>query len=268
MTLTASNARIFGSDLDSIYLAPIGTPLPTLLTDSLNGAFEDVGWLSDDGVGEELSGSKTKYRGHQGMAVIRTRMTESGTEYTFVAAETKAQTLSLRHDEKSVSTLNGVRLATRGPGQKVSARAAVIDFYDADDVSVRERIAIARFEIVPDGNRTFKADGISMFPFRGEQIGNALHWSNTPQPKTVWTLTSTGTPSAGTYTILVNGFATAPIAYNANAAAIDAAIDAISGITGATVTVTGAGTPWTLTFPTAVSVQVNSAVTGGAFAIA
>ena len=49
------------------------------LTEALNGAFEDVGWLSDDGIGEELSGSKTKYRGHQGMAVIRTRMEEGGT---------------------------------------------------------------------------------------------------------------------------------------------------------------------------------------------
>jgi hypothetical protein len=267
MALNPANARIFGSELDSIWLAPIGTPLPSLITDALNGAFEDVGWLSDDGVVEEQSGSKTKYRGHQGNAVIRTRMTESGTEYTFVAAETKAQTRALRYNEKSVSNAGGQRTATVGAGQRVSPRAAILDFYDADDVSIRERIAIARFEIVPDGSASFVADGIRMFPFRGEQIGDAIHMSNNPAPKTAWTLTLTGTATAGTYTLIVNGYATAPIAYNANAAAIQSAVNALVGVTGATVTVTGTG-PWTLTFNTAVLVNSTSALTGAVASVA
>lgn len=266
MVTNANNARIFGSDLDSIYLAPLGTALPsgpTGITDALNGAFVDVGWLSSDGIGEELSGSKTKLRGHQGGAVIRTRMTETGTEYTFVCGERTAQLLGLRYAESGVSTTGGVRTATRAPSQKVTALAAVLDFFDVDNTTVKERLAIPRFEITPDGTATFKSDDILWMPFRGEIIGSATHWTNTPTPKTVWTLTITGSPSGGTYTILVNGFATAPIAYNANAAAIDAAIDALVGVTGATVTVTGTG-PWTLTFPTAVTVSSSSAgLTGG-----
>jgi hypothetical protein len=269
MTLNPANARIFGSDLDAIYLAPLGTPLPNPaasgLLEALNGAFEDVGWLSDDGVAEELSGSKTKYRGHQGQGVIRTRMEESGTEYTFVAAETKAQTLSLRYDEAASSTAGGVRTSTRRPGQKVSARAAVLDFFDADDSTIKERLAIPRFEIAPDGNSSFIANGIRMFPFRGEIIGQSFHWANNPAPKTVWTVNVLGTPTGGFFTLLVNGFATAPIAHNAANTAIAAAINAISGVTGLSgVNVTGtAPGPFTVTFGTSAMLAATHALTGG-----
>lgn len=267
MAVNAANARIYGSDLDSINLAPIGTALPTTISEALNGAFEDVGWLSDDGISEELSGSKTKLRGHQGAAVIRTRMEEGGTEYTFVAAETKAQTQSLRYHEKTISTANGVRSATRSPGQRVSPRAAVFDFFDADDTTIKDRFIIPRFEIVADGSSSFVANGIRMFPFRGEIIGDYTHLSNNPVLKTGWALTVTGTPTAGTYTLLVNGFATAPIAYNATNTAIAAAINAISGVTGlAGVTVTGTSPNFTVTFPTTAALAANSSMTGGSIA--
>jgi hypothetical protein len=268
MAVNANNARIYGSDNDSISLAPVGTPLPALLTDALNGAFEDVGWLHSDGIAEELSGTKNKIRGHQGGAVVRTTMTEPGTEYTFMALESKNQTHTLRYAETAVSTVGGVRAATRSPGQRVAARAAVIDFYDADDVTVRERIACSRFEITPDGNRTYVRGDIAAFPFRGEIIGPYLHWTNTPTPKTGWTLTITGAPTGGTYTLIINGYATAPIAYNATNTTIAAAINAISGVTGlAGVGVTGSG-PFTITFPSAASLTVTSALTGGTSPVA
>jgi hypothetical protein len=273
MAVNPANARIYGSDLDAVNLAPYGTALPPNsaagLTEALNGAFEDVGWLSDDGIGEELSGSKTKYRGHQGMSVIRTRMEEGGTEYTFVAAETKGQTLSLRYHEKTVSTAGGVRAATRAPGQRVSVRSCVIDVFDADDTTIKERLVIPRFEIVPDGTSTFVANGIRMFPFRGEIIGDYYHLSNNPVLKTGWAVTQTGTATAGTYTLIVNGFATAPIAYNATPANVAAAINAISGVTGIT-GVTGGGTAAavTLTFPTSVTLSVTGALTGATIAVA
>jgi hypothetical protein len=262
MTTNASNARIFGSDLDAIWLAPLGTPLPTGISDTLNGAFEDVGWLHTDGVTEAFGGSKTKIRGHQGGAVVRGRIEEGSTEYSFVALESKAQTQALRYDEKTVTTSGGVRKATRGPGQKVQLRAAVIEFYDADNTTLKERLVIPRFEIVPDGDRVFVNNDIAAFPFRGEVIGNYDTYSNTPTVQTVWTLTVSGTPTGGSYTLIVNGYATAPIAYNANAAAIDAALDALVGVTGVTVTATGSG-PFTLTFSSAVGLTATSALTGG-----
>ena len=265
MTAVADNARIFGSDLDSIHLAPLGTPLPTTISGALNAAFEDVGWLHSDGITESATGSKEVIRGHQGNRVVRTRMGESGTTVSFTALESKPQTKSLRYDEKSVSVTAGVRKVTRGSGQKVSARAAVIDLYDTDNVTIKERICIDRLEIVPDGDRTFVNADIAGFPFVGEVIGDYISFEGAGSVLAdVWNLSVTGTPTGGTYTVSVNGYSTAPIAYNAIASAGASAINAISGVTGVSgVTATGA-TPIAITFPADVALAANGAgLTGG-----
>lgn len=261
--LNADNARIYGGDSDAVHLAPYGTALPTGLNDALDGAFEDVGWLHSDGVTETLSGSKTKLRGHQGQAVVRTRMTEPGTEYSFHALESKAQTKSLRYNEKAVDTTNGIRKTTRGAGQLVSVRTAVIDFYDADDETIHDRLCIPRFEIVANGDRAFTGSDIAGFPFLGEVIGDYFELSSNPAPKTGWTLALAGGPTGGTFTLVLNGFATAPIAYNAANSAIQSALNAISGVTGISgIVVTGSG-PFTITLPVTGSLEVNHALTGG-----
>ncbi|MGV2914725.1 hypothetical protein [Streptomyces alfalfae] len=65
----------------------------------------------------------------------------------------------------------------------------------------------------------------------------------------VQTLTVTGGPTGGTFTITWSGQTTAAIAYNATAAAVQSALEALSNIAPGDVTVTGnAGGPWTLTW--------------------
>lgn len=179
MAVNADLARIYGSDDDSISLAPLGATLPTTIDEALDPAFVDMGWLHSDGITETLTGSRTKIRGHQGNAVVRSRMTESGTEIAFVALETAAQTLGLRYFEKSVDTTTpGVRKATRSPGQRTVFRAAVIDLYDSDDTTQHERFVIPRFEVVSNGDRTYSYSDISGFSFLGEIIGDYFHYSN------------------------------------------------------------------------------------------
>jgi hypothetical protein len=65
----------------------------------------------------------------------------------------------------------------------------------------------------------------------------------------VWTVATTGTPTGGTFRLSVGGRPTAAIAYNAAAAAVEAAVEAI-GAVGANVTPGGGPLPTgvTLTF--------------------
>ena len=65
----------------------------------------------------------------------------------------------------------------------------------------------------------------------------------------VWTITTTGTPTGGTFRLRVGGRPTAPIAFNAAAAAVEAAVEAL-GHVGAVVTSGGGPLPTgvTLTF--------------------
>lgn len=63
----------------------------------------------------------------------------------------------------------------------------------------------------------------------------------------VQSVTIAGSPTGGNYTLTFNGQTTANIAHNANAAAIQAALEALSNINPGDVTVSGTG-PYTITF--------------------
>ena len=264
MSVNSSLARIFGSDSDRISLAPLGTVLPTSIDAPLDPAYEDVGWLHSDGITETFTGSKSEIRGHQGQKVVRTRIETPGTTIAFHALESKPQTKGLRYDEKSVTVTGGVRKVRRGAGQKVQARVAVVDVFDADDVTVKERHVIERFEIVADGDRVFAGSDIAGFPFLGEIIGDYDSYESAGASQTAdkWTVTVGGTPTGGTYTLTVNGFQTAGIAFGAAAAVVATAINALSGVTGvAGVTATGSVN---LTFPVPVTLTADgSGLTGG-----
>ena len=269
MAVNAALARIFGGDADAIYLAPVGTALPTTINEALNPAFADIGWLSEDGITETPTGSKTELRGHQGARVVRTRMETPGTTIGFVALESKPQTKALRYDEKTATVTAGVRKTTRGPGQKVSARAAVIEVFDADDSTIKERWVFPRIEISPDGDRVFVNNDIAGFPFTANVIDDYTTYESLVTPAAlVWNVTFTGTPTAGTYALTVNGVTTAPIAYNANASAVAAAINALSGVTGVSGVSASGSSTIAVTFPVAVSLTVTSALTGGTATVA
>jgi hypothetical protein len=65
----------------------------------------------------------------------------------------------------------------------------------------------------------------------------------------VQTVTVTGAPTGGTFTLTWSGQTTAAIAYNATAAAVQSALEALSNIAPGDVIVTGAaGGPYTVTF--------------------
>lgn len=81
----------------------------------------------------------------------------------------------------------------------------------------------------------------------------------------VQTLTISGTPTGGTYTLTYRGATTSAIAHNANAATIQAALEALDTIDA--VDVAGSG-PFTITFPAsagdvALIVGDGSSLTGG-----
>ncbi len=266
MGVNSALARVYGSELDAIFVAPLGTALPDDINDPLAPAFDEVGWFDDSGIVEANTGSKTELRGHQGAGVVRTRMTEGGKTFAFSALEDKPLTRELWDNVRSVeSTASGARKETVSPNQKVSARTAIINVIDADDETLVEKILIPRLEITPDGDRSYVANALSVRGFIGQVIGNFYRLTGEGVVEVIadenWTVTIAGAPTGGTFQLAVNGYPTAPIAYNAAAAAVSSALNALSGVTG----VTGVATTGTyeITFPEAVALTATSALTGG-----
>lgn len=83
----------------------------------------------------------------------------------------------------------------------------------------------------------------------GKNTSTGLYEPYAAVSNEVQTLTVTGAPTGGTFTITWSGQTTDAIAYNATAAEVQAALEALSNIAPGDVVVTGdAGGPWTLTW--------------------
>lgn len=83
----------------------------------------------------------------------------------------------------------------------------------------------------------------------------------------VQTVSITGTPTGGTFTLTFGGATTAPIVYNATAAAVDSALEALGSIGTGGVTVTGGpgpATAWTVTFTGVLASSNVAPITGSA----
>lgn len=104
-------------------------------------------------------------------------------------------------------------------------------------------------KVVPSGLAVTFDSGTGMFkPFAGVNE--------------VQTVTITGTPTGGTFTLTLDGETTAAIAYNATAAAVQSALEALSNVAAGDLTVSGsAGGPYTVTFAGAYSATNVPALT-------
>ncbi len=96
------------------------------------------------------------------------------------------------------------------------------------------------FSLAGGENPTFATMDMEfeLFPDEGYRIGSANE---------VQTLTISGSPTGGTYTLSFGPNETSNLAYNANAAAITAALEALANIGTGNVVVTGTG-PYVITF--------------------
>lgn len=177
MALDSDNARIYGSDDDCVYDAPIGTTPPATLATDPPEPWEDFGWLSEDGIDINPSDSVEKFRGHQGGRVVRTKMTNSETQFVFRCLETKAQTINLQFNVKDRETTDGTTRTTFSSGRQVVARAFIIDLFDD---GVHRRFEIPRGEIGERGSIAFKNSEMTVYEFTVEIIGDWYELTNDP----------------------------------------------------------------------------------------
>ena len=167
---------------------------------------------------------------------------------------------------------NGV---TKGGGVAAGNGLALTQLWDYDSDHLKDRSIVHAFagatvvldpEVDADGQIILDEDDqpqlefvravrVIFIPVGGTDTGNGSASS---------TLTITGAPTGGTFTITVDGEPTEPIAYNASSATIADAVNAIEGVSGAKVT--GGAFPAnakTLTLNERATVTATGAFTGG-----
>jgi hypothetical protein len=155
MALDSDNVRV--AVTGAVYVAPTGTPAPTASGSTLNVAFEDLGYVSADGIVETIDKATEQIRSWQDGSLVREIVSEGtySVELTFI--ETKEEVLELYYGATIVDgELQGDPRATGG------RKSFVIDIVDGDKV---ERTYIPQGEVTQVGERTLAS---------GEAIGYTM----------------------------------------------------------------------------------------------
>lgn len=125
---------LVGAD-GGVSYAEAGTPIPTTPQGALNGAFVDLGFISDDGLTETIGSSSNKIKNWKG-DTVREVQTEHNLEYEFTMLQTNADTALAYYGSDPSDGIEGIQ-GLRGRW--------VFDVFDGEDIL---RI------VVPDGQVT------------------------------------------------------------------------------------------------------------------
>lgn len=250
----------------ALFLRPVGSTAPTGTTWTPTGSDLQVGYYSDDGFTiTPTPGDETNLTGHNGDPLI----SEAAPGYWAVGFS------GLEGNETVTSAYFDVDVASDGSVTVSSASASKRYDLIAVGLDQKERLILVHFPNVQIDNSsrealtfnrtTLLAYGLAFKTFRGGSSApyHFKAWGFVADERSdEWSSTITGSPTGGTYTLSVDGTASAGIAFDANAAAVASALNAISGVTGTTVTGT---TTKTITFTTPRILTANGAgLTGGA----
>lgn len=147
MAVVTANVRV--GVTGEVYVAPVGTALPTTAIATPNVAFKGLGSVSEDGIAESRDRATDDIRIWQNSAIARTVITESSLRFTFTMVETKKETVELYYGS-SVTDATG--LITIDPAATGGRKSFIIDVIDGDKI---ERTVIAEGEVTEVGDKTY-----------------------------------------------------------------------------------------------------------------
>lgn len=125
-----------------VFYGPKGSTLPTDATSTINVAFDELGYIAEDGVTQSIDETTTKIRAWQNGDTVREVQTAHDLTFTFTAIETNEAVLKAFYGNHAAGKveINGSQ-GTRGPW--------VIQVKDGDkDVRI----------VIPDGQITDRGD--------------------------------------------------------------------------------------------------------------
>ncbi len=176
MAKNQDNVRIYGDEAGGVWVAPRGTTGPTGLSAPPVG-FEEIGWLSEDGVDETLSQNSEVFRAWQGAKVVRRKVTSADMTFRFQALETNAVTQGLKYRGQVATVATGVATTTVKNQMAQDTRAWVLDMFDGD---VQKRYVLPAGDYSRTGTIQHRNAGPSILEFEVTPIGDWFEITNDP----------------------------------------------------------------------------------------
>lgn len=168
MAKDRDNIRIYGDDASAVFVADKGTTGPTTLAAPGVG-FEEVGWLSEDGVDFERESNKVEFNGFQGGAIVRTKRTSVKDTFKFVCLEETALTLGIAYAGVTPTTASSVDTFAITNQTVSDERAWVVDLIDD---TITKRYVVPSGEAELTGTIGHKNSDMTMYEFTVTILGD------------------------------------------------------------------------------------------------
>lgn len=179
-TKNPDNIRIYGDDESAVWIAPKGTVLPATLEDP-PAPFKALGWLSEAGAPFSVSVDVEKFKGWQGGAIVRTKVTSTEKSIKVECLEENPLVTELYYDHKP-ATVTGSGLTKMAridlpKGIGTVERAAVVRYQDGGVTKylVCENVQVGDREELPHTSGDITAYGMTL-----EIVGDAYILTNAP----------------------------------------------------------------------------------------
>lgn len=151
-------AATIPADGAAVFAAPLGTPLPTSATASLNAAFVDLGWVSEDGVTNTISREVTRHKSWGGETVKTTQDNYTET-IKFALLESSANVLEVVYGADNVTAVGDV-ISAEHSSLQLTRQSFVVDFIDGEVVG---RIVIREGLVTEVGDVRYSHKDMTMY---------------------------------------------------------------------------------------------------------
>lgn len=272
--MSLTDAAVIVPGTGHVWLAPVGTPKPTL-PHAPAWPWQDAGHTSvGDGLTISKDGGDSNILGTWQNPSLRNRIDPIVYSLTIHFHQVDNAVLGM-YFGGGVSTVDDVFGVNLVP---VSQERSI--YVQIVDGSTEVDLYIPKVSLIADDDIEVDVENLLSFPVRATVLGvtgsNLMEWLGTSVgsfSNEVQTVTITGTPTGGSFTLTLAGETTGSINYNAAGSAVASALAALNEVGGSgNVSVTGGpgpGTPWVVTFQGSLAgsnipqMTATSSLTGG-----
>lgn len=177
MAKVYENVHLYDGEESEVAVAPLGSDFQEGVGPAQE-PFEDVGWISEDGVSEEPTLSVEPFRAWQGRKIVKRIVTEPDTTFSFQCLEENAVVHGLKYRGARPTKASADATYAR----TVASRAGAMDqrvwrFRQiADDGS--EKVYIFTGIHVPSGTITHQASGLTIHEYQVNPIGDVVEYTD------------------------------------------------------------------------------------------
>lgn len=157
MTNVAANVEV--GVTGSVYSAPPASTLPTDNTSALDGAFVDLGYVSDAGVIQKTTTATTQINAWQKGDTVREIQTDHTLTYEFSMIETKAATLKAFYGDDNYTAGSGTKYTVHVTGEQGVRGCWVLEMEDPAQAEP-VRVVLPDAQVTARGDVVWKSDTV------------------------------------------------------------------------------------------------------------